>query len=31
VEQGTVRQVLRAPEHDYTRALLAAVPGMKAR
>jgi ABC-type dipeptide/oligopeptide/nickel transport system ATPase component len=31
VEQGTVRQILRAPEHDYTRALLAAVPGMKTR
>ncbi|WP_407673529.1 dipeptide ABC transporter ATP-binding protein [Parafrankia colletiae] len=26
VEQGDVEQVLRAPEHDYTRALLAAVP-----
>ena len=29
VEQGGVRQILRQPEHDYTRALLAAVPGMK--
>ncbi|MEX5634715.1 dipeptide ABC transporter ATP-binding protein [Parafrankia sp. FMc2] len=26
VEQGDVEQVLRAPAHDYTRALLAAVP-----
>jgi ABC-type dipeptide/oligopeptide/nickel transport system ATPase component len=30
VEQGTVRQILRAPAHDYTRELLAAVPGMRA-
>ena len=30
VEQGTVRQILRAPVHDYTRELLAAVPGMRA-
>jgi ABC-type dipeptide/oligopeptide/nickel transport system ATPase component len=28
VEQGPVRQILREPAHDYTRALLAAVPGM---
>src|SRR5687768_1593530 len=28
VEQGPVRQILRSPAHDYTRALLAAVPGM---
>jgi peptide/nickel transport system ATP-binding protein len=28
VEQGPVRQILRAPAHDYTRNLLAAVPGM---
>ena len=27
VEQGPVRQILRAPVHDYTRGLLAAVPG----
>ncbi len=27
VEQGPVRQILRAPVHDYTRSLLAAVPG----
>jgi ABC-type dipeptide/oligopeptide/nickel transport system ATPase component len=29
VETGPVRQILREPAHDYTRALLAAVPGMK--
>ena len=28
VEQGPVRQILREPQHDYTKALLAAVPGM---
>ena len=28
VEQGPVRQILRAPAHDYTQRLLAAVPGM---
>jgi ABC-type dipeptide/oligopeptide/nickel transport system ATPase component len=27
VEQGTVRQILRAPAHDYTKHLLAAIPG----
>jgi len=31
VEQGPVRHILRAPQHDYTRALLAAVPGMPQR
>jgi ABC-type dipeptide/oligopeptide/nickel transport system ATPase component len=29
VEQGPVRQILRAPSHDYTKSLLAAVPGMR--
>ena len=29
VEEGPVRQILRAPSHDYTRNLLAAVPGMR--
>jgi len=28
VEEGPVRQILRAPSHEYTRTLLAAVPGM---
>jgi ABC-type dipeptide/oligopeptide/nickel transport system ATPase component len=27
VEEGPVRQILRAPAHEYTRGLLAAVPG----
>jgi ABC-type dipeptide/oligopeptide/nickel transport system ATPase component len=31
VEDGPVRQILRTPQHDYTRALLSAVPGMGAR
>jgi peptide/nickel transport system ATP-binding protein len=30
VERGGVRQVLSAPEHDYTRALLSAVPRVDA-
>jgi ABC-type dipeptide/oligopeptide/nickel transport system ATPase component len=29
VEEGAVRQILRAPQHEYTRTLLDAVPGMK--
>jgi ABC-type dipeptide/oligopeptide/nickel transport system ATPase component len=29
VEQGPVRQILREPMHDYTKSLLAAVPGMR--
>jgi ABC-type dipeptide/oligopeptide/nickel transport system ATPase component len=28
VEEGPVRQILREPKHEYTRGLLAAVPGM---
>jgi len=31
VEEGPVRQILRSPQHDYTRTLLAAVPGMGTR
>jgi ABC-type dipeptide/oligopeptide/nickel transport system ATPase component len=29
VEEGAVRQILKAPEHEYTRHLLAAVPGAR--
>ena len=29
VEQGPVRRILREPAHEYTRTLLAAVPGMR--
>jgi len=31
VEQGVATQVLRAPRADYTKALVAAVPGLKPR
>ncbi len=31
VEEGAVRQILREPSHEYTRNLLAAVPGMRNR
>jgi len=30
LEDGPVRQILRSPAHEYTRRLLAAVPGMHA-
>ena len=30
VEHGPVRQILRTPDHEYTRGLLAAVPGLAA-
>ncbi len=30
VEQGTAHEVLTTPRHDYTKALLAAVPGLHA-
>jgi ABC-type dipeptide/oligopeptide/nickel transport system ATPase component len=31
VEEGPVRQILREPQHEYTRTLLSAVPGMRTR
>jgi peptide/nickel transport system ATP-binding protein len=31
VEEGPVRRILREPQHEYTRALLAAVPGKRKR
>jgi len=31
VEEGPVRQILRDPQHEYTRALLSAVPGIGIR
>ena len=31
VEQGPVRQILRAPTHEYTQSLLAAIPGTSLR
>ncbi|MBI2188851.1 MAG: ABC transporter ATP-binding protein [Acidobacteria bacterium] len=31
VEEGPVRQILRSPAHEYTRTLLAAVPGIGPR
>jgi len=30
-EEGRVRQILRQPHHEYTRTLLAAIPGMSKR